>query len=172
MSARATATDVIICYITLFSLAPSIFARINLDIQSNIDRRLITNAKRFVGLFPCVIYPGECNTASSSHRCALCHSKLVNGYKREAFQWIHYVGQPIRMRRAIVAVETGPDGTDCVDELLISLSFTKTERNFRSGSAECRQTVKRHCTGRKECECIWWGVYILPHVQVTHLNSV
>lgn len=27
-----------------------------------------------------------------------------------------------------------------VDELLMSLSFTKTERNFRSGSSECKQT--------------------------------
>lgn len=77
----------------------------------------------------------------------------MNGYKREAFQWIRYVGQPIRRRWAVVAVETGPDGTDCVDELLISLSFTKTERNFRSGSAECKQTVERSSTGRKE-ECV------------------
>lgn len=96
----------------------------------------------------------EDNTAFSSLvGCVPCNSELVNGYKREAFQWIHYVGQPIRGRRAMVAVETGPDGTDCVDELLISLSFTKTERNFRSGSAESKQTVERRCTGRKE-ECV------------------
>lgn len=33
-----------------------------------------------------------------------------------------------------------PDGTACVDELLMSLSFIKTERNFRSGSSVCKQT--------------------------------
>lgn len=162
------------CYITSL-LSPSIFARIDLDIQSNIVCRRVAYSKTlrsFISLRYLSRRMQRCVLRSSSPRCALCHSELVNGYKREAFQWIHYVGQPIRRRRAIVAVETGPDGTDCVDELLISLSFTKTERNFRSGSAECKQTVNRHCTGRKEdCECIWWGVYI-PHAQVTHLNSV
>ena len=37
----------------------------------------------------------------------------------------------------------------CVDELLMSLSFTKTERNFRSGSSECKQTEELQGEGRK-----------------------
>lgn len=44
----------------------------------------------------------------------------------------------------------GPDGTARVDELLMSLSFTKTERNFRSGSSECKQTEELQGEGRKE----------------------
>lgn len=37
-----------------------------------------------------------------------------------------------------------------VDELLMSLSFTKTERNFRSGSSECKQTEELQGEVRKE----------------------
>lgn len=42
-----------------------------------------------------------------------------------------------------------------VDELLMSLSFTKKkekkkERNFRSGSSECKQTEALRAEGRKE----------------------
>lgn len=36
-----------------------------------------------------------------------------------------------------------------VDELLMSLSFTKTERNFRSGSSECKQTEELQGEVRK-----------------------
>ena len=43
----------------------------------------------------------------------------------------------------------GPDGAARVDELLMSLSFTKTERNFRSGSSECKQTEELQGKGRK-----------------------
>lgn len=43
----------------------------------------------------------------------------------------------------------GPDGAARVDELLMSLSFTKTERNFRSGSSECKQTEELQGEGRK-----------------------
>lgn len=43
----------------------------------------------------------------------------------------------------------GPDGAARVDELLMSLSFTKTERNFRSGSSECKQTEGLRGEGRK-----------------------
>lgn len=86
-------------------------------------------------------------TARPLH-CALTSGELLNGYKHEAFQWLHYVRQPIGGRRAVVVLETGPDGTDCVDELLISLSFTKTERNFRSGSGERKQTAVSQWKGR------------------------
>lgn len=44
----------------------SIFTRIDLDIQSNIDRRRVAKAKHFVALFPFEVYPGESNTASSA----------------------------------------------------------------------------------------------------------
>lgn len=40
-------------------------------------------------------------------RCALCGARLLNGYKREALHWIHYVGRPIREAPAAVALETG-----------------------------------------------------------------
>ncbi len=172
MSARAT--DVVFSLYNLSSLAVDFHtnrSRYPVEYRSQTGRESKT-LRSFISFRDLSRRKQRCVLRRSSSRCALCHRELVNGYKREAFQWIHYVGQPIRRRRASVAVETGPDGTDCVDELLISLSFTKTERNFRSGSAECKQTVERHCAGRKEeCKCIWWGVNI-PHAQVTHLNSV
>ena len=40
-------------------------------------------------------------------RRALCGARLLNGYTREAFHWIHYVGRPIRGGPAAVALETG-----------------------------------------------------------------
>lgn len=40
-------------------------------------------------------------------RCALCGARLLNGYKQEALQWIHYVKRPITGTVAAVALETG-----------------------------------------------------------------
>lgn len=156
MSARAT--DVVFSLYNLSSLAVDFHtnrSRYPVEYRSQTCRSNKT-LRSFIYLRDLSRRKQRCVLRCSSPRCLLCHCELLNGYKRQAFQWIHYVGQPIRRRRASVAVETGPDGTDYVDELLISLSFTKTERNFRPGSAECKQTVERHRTGRKEeCACIW-----------------
>ncbi|KAK5866887.1 hypothetical protein PBY51_011425 [Eleginops maclovinus] len=38
---------------------------------------------------------------------SLCGARLLNGFKLEAFHWMHYAGQPIRGASAAVALETG-----------------------------------------------------------------
>lgn len=139
-------------YITSL-LSSSSFARSALDIQLNVDRNKQNASKAYFLL----IFILE----NATLRPPLLKYEM-RSLSLRASEWIQARGvsmdtlcRPANQEApSDRRLETGPDGTDCVDELLISLSFTKTERNFRSGSAECKQTVERRCTGRKEeCEC-------------------
>ncbi len=130
MSARAT--DVVFSLYNLSSLAVDFHtnrSRYPVEYRSQTGRESKT-LRSFISFRDLSRRKQRCVLRRSSSRCALCHRELVNGYKREAFQWIHYVGQPIRRRRASVAVETGPDGTDCVDELVNKFVIHKNGKEF------------------------------------------
>lgn len=75
----------------------------------------------------------KCSPTVQMPICAApsCRGELLEGYEQGTFQRLHYVGQPMGRRE-----RRSPRQLGCVDELLMSLSFTKSERNFRSGSGE------------------------------------
>ena len=93
--------------------------------------------------------------------CPPCEASLcgsVRSLRRQAPEWLLTGGVSLDTLGG-PANQSGPSGGRLgnggrmerprVDELLMSLSFTKTERNFRSGSSECKQTEELQAEGRK-----------------------
>lgn len=96
-------------------------------------------------------------------RCSVCgvnrrSAGSTRSLRRQAAEWLQTGGGSFNTtcrpanQKAFRGGRLGNGGRmerPRVDELLMSLSFTKTERNFRSGSSECKQTEELQGEGRK-----------------------
>lgn len=107
----------------------------------------------------------RCRCGAACPRCSVCGmnrrsagSGSIRSLRRQTAEWLQTGGVSLDTtcrptnQMASSGGRLGNGGRmerPRVDELLMSLSFTKTERNFRSGSSECKQTEELQGEVRK-----------------------